>query len=419
MTTPRHLIVLLLLLAATGCSSFRPRPYQPRPTDFIITQTNHSVIVSAAAFTPQQSKKYFDLNLAAKDIQPIWLRIRNDSTNTYWLLPVGTDPFYYSAAEIARRFRRPFSNSSYLRMLEALEYLTFEEYIPPGAQREGFIYARHTPGTRHAQVWLFSENRALRFTTIFPDPDMVVDHKTLDFNQLYAASDWIDLKQETNLPDRLTSLPFYTANAKDSKHGDPLNFIVIANREQLFAALISAGWFETEALTVKTAWRTFLSFLTGKSYYTSPVSPLYVFGRRQDAAFQKARKSIHSRSHLRLWLSPLRYRGNSVWVGQISRDIGVRATTQTPNLTTHIIDPDVDGDRWYLIQDMLRVQALDKVGFLPGGIAYSPDQPGRNLTGDIYYTDGLRAVLFLADNPTALDEVKLLDWTLPPEDSEL
>jgi hypothetical protein len=48
--------------------------------------------------------------------------------------------------------------------------------------------------------------------------------------------------------------------------------------------------------------------------------------------------------------------GTPVWVGQISRDIGVHLTTKT--ITTHKIDPGVDGARWYLMQDIFYSQSL-------------------------------------------------------------
>ena len=57
-----------------------------------------------------------------------------------------------------------------------------------------------------------------------------------------------------------------------------------------------------------------------------------MFGRPQDLALQKARDNIHQRNHLRLWLSPMRYHGKQVWVGQISRDIGSRLTIHSPTL---------------------------------------------------------------------------------------
>jgi hypothetical protein len=62
------------------------------------------------------------------------------------------------------------------------------------------------------------------------------------------------------------------------------------------------------------------SVLSGERYAYAPVSDLYLFGRPQDLALQ-ARDNIHQRNHLRLWLSPMRYHGKQVWVGQISRDI--------------------------------------------------------------------------------------------------
>jgi hypothetical protein len=82
--------------------------------------------------------------------------------------------------------------------------------------------------------------------------------------------------------------------------------------------------------------------LAGERYPYAPVSDLYMFGRAQDLALQKARDNVHQRNHLRLWLSPLRLDGKQVWVGQISRDIGSRVTIHTPTFTTHKIDPDVD-----------------------------------------------------------------------------
>ena len=86
------------------------------------------------------------------------------------------------------------------------------------------------------------------------------------------------------------------------------------------------------------------------------VSALYVFGRPQDVAIQRACTSIQERNHLRLWLAPMRYEDQPVWIGQISRDIGVRFTRKT--ITTHKIDPDVDETRDFLIQDLWYSQGL-------------------------------------------------------------
>ena len=410
------IIVALLfatgLLLSTGCGSFHPRPYPlTAPPKNAFTQTNGAVIVTAAAYTQAQSKQQFDLNLESNEIQPIWMRIQNNSDSTFLLLPANTDPFYYSAAEMARKFKGLIFHRNTKERYAYLVSCMIDEYIPPHTTREGYIFAQRKDGFRRANILLFSEKQIRRFTFLFPGEHIAPDHHHVSFNERKSTTVNIS---SNDLRTALRNLPCYTANASEKQQGDPLNFIIIGSQNDLFAALAGSGWDETETLNLKSAWRTLRAFVTGASYRFSPVSSLFVFGRRQDAAFQKIRRNIHSRCHLRIWLSPLRYQRRPVWIGQISRDIGIRFTTKTANLTTHVIDPDVDGDRWYLIQELLRQQCLEKIGYVSGGTEYSVQHPGHNLTGDPYFTDGLRAVLFLSNEPIALDELKLLHWANPP-----
>jgi hypothetical protein len=130
------------------------------------------------------------------------------------------------------------------------------------------------------------------------------------------------------------------------------------------------------------------------------VSSLYVAGRCQDFALQKARQTINERLHLRLWMTPLRFQGKPVWIGQISRDIGVRFTWKTWNLTTHKIDPDVDEARDYVLDDLMEAGRVAQVAYVAGVEASEPAAPRRNLTGDPYFTDGLRAVAFFSETRT-------------------
>ena len=155
------------------------------------------------------------------------------------------------------------------------------------------------------------------------------------------------------------------------------------------------------------------AFIFRDEYLTSPVSPLYVFGRREDVALQKARSTINERIHARLWLTPYTFESRRVWIGQVSRDIGVRLTDQTWNLTTHKIGPDVDFDRAYLLQDLLMSGFVDRYGFLEGVRAAKASAPRTNLTGDPYYTDGLRLIVFLSNQTKRLSETARLPWELP------
>jgi hypothetical protein len=74
--------------------------------------------------------------------------------------------------------------------------------------------------------------------------------------------------------------------------------------------------------------------------------------------------SVDERNHLRLWLSPLRFEGMEVWVGQISRDFGVRLSSKT--VVTHKIDPDVDDARFYLLQDLANSGGLAGLAYVKG-----------------------------------------------------
>ncbi|MGA8196266.1 MAG: LssY C-terminal domain-containing protein, partial [Acetobacteraceae bacterium] len=166
----------------------------------------------------------------------------------------------------------------------------------------------------------------------------------------------------------------------------------------------------TEEKWAGSIWRMMTAALSGDRYPYAPVSDLYLFGRPQDLALQKARDNIHQRNHLRLWLSPIRYHDKRVWVGQVSRDIGSRLTIHSPTFTTHKIDPDLDTARAALSEDMVYSQNLTKSGLVNGVGAAPPNAARENLTTDPYYTDGFRVVLVFDRRPTPITEIELFDW---------
>ena len=133
---------------------------------------------------------------------------------------------------------------------------------------------------------------------------------------------------------------------------------------------------------------------------------------------QKARSTISGRVHARIWLTPYSFEGRKVSIGQVSRDIGVRLTNQTWNLTTHKIAPDVDFDRGYLLQDLLMSGFVERYGYVEGVGNAPASAPRPNLTGDPYYTDGLRAVIFLSDQAIAPEKVERLPWEVPQQARE-
>ena len=126
---------------------------------------------------------------------------------------------------------------------------------------------------------------------------------------------------------------------------------------------------------------------------------------------QKARNTVDERNHLRLWLAPVALNGKAVWVGQISRDIGVKLSSKT--FVTHKIDPFIDEARLYITLDVAASQTLRALGYVKG-VGYSDrEAPRFNYTRDPYYTDGLRVILILGEERHPLDSIEYLPWEQP------
>jgi hypothetical protein len=254
-------------------------------------------------------------------------------------------------------------------------------------------------------------NEHFGFTFFVPVPGLRMDHQNVDWLNLYSDEEVRDLDQAV-LIETLEQLPCCTTDKGAKGTGDPLNLVVIGTPNDVYYAFLRAGWDETEVISRGSLWRMGKAFVARSENRYSPVSGLYVFDRPQDVALQKARDNIDERNHLRLWMSPYRYQGKPVWIGQISRDIGVRLTRKT--ITTHKIDPDVDETREYLVENLAYSQSLSKLGYVTGVGAASRAEPRGNLTGDPYFTDGLRAVLWVADEPISFGDIQGLDWGPEP-----
>jgi len=237
-------------------------------------------------------------------------------------------------------------------------------------------------------------NPVVDLTFTMPVPGITADYLHKDFEAIVPA-DSVEEVSLVSLVARLEAMPATTTNASSVKHGDPVNLVVIGEFATILGGF-AARWDESETITLATCWKTVKAFLFGSNYRYSPVSGLWLFGRTQDLALQRTRHSINERIHLRLWLSTLAFKGRPVWVGQVSRDIGVRFTRHAWNLTTHRIDPDVDESRDYCIEDLSLAGRVTAAGYVGGVGASSRDAPRRNLTGDPWHSDGQRAVILIA-----------------------
>jgi hypothetical protein len=240
-------------------------------------------------------------------------------------------------------------------------------------------------------------------------PDGHFDFEKMDPAAIQAGQKPVNLSRN-QLRTRLEQLPATVTNAKGTASGDPMNIVLVGEPAQVMAALSECSWSFTHRIDSLTVRRMIGAAMNGKPYLTAPVSSLYCFGRPQDLAFQRARANLSQRNHMRLWLAPYTVEGRPVWVGQVSRDVGIKLTRKSPTLTTHVIDPMVDEARQFLLENLLFRFRVRYFGFVRASEPAFREQPRENLTGDPYITDGMRLIVFIAEEPVKAEDVRNLGW---------
>lgn len=187
----------------------------------------------------------------------------------------------------------------------------------------------------------------------------------------------------------LAGLPTVTYDA-DGIPGDPLNVGLVGHEAELIAAMLAGQWHPADPITLRTSLKIAESVVLHRPDPDAPVSSLYVFGRKQDLAFeQDVGGSADRRHHVRWWrVEPVDADGRPLWIGDATfdRDAGISHHT---GQVTHHTAPDIDAERDQLMADLAAAGQLAARYEWPG---IGATQDGRNAGGDRYYTDGMIAV---------------------------
>ena len=184
---------------------------------------------------------------------------------------------------------------------------------------------------------------------------------------------------------QLESLPVRTTNA-DGIPGGPVNAGLVGTRVELIGAMLAAGWHPADPITLRSSLGIAASVLLDRPDPDAPVSPLHLFGRRQDLAFeQEVGRSADHRHHVRWWLTPRTEEGRPFWLGAASYDRDSGLSHLTGQITHHIA-PDVDEERDRLMAGLAEHGLLSGRFQLPG---MGPTTNAHNAGGDRFFTDGM------------------------------
>jgi hypothetical protein len=194
---------------------------------------------------------------------------------------------------------------------------------------------------------------------------------------------WYSTRRHPALDDapRIT----HTANGI---HGDPLNVALVGTEEEIQRVILASKWFPADGITLRSSLKIAAGSILHRSYEDAPVSNLYLWGRKQDLAFEQPYgKDPRRRHHVRFWRSEtLDDDGRPLWIGAATFDTKVGFSHTTGQITHHI-DADVDTERDKLMDDVNQTRLLTEVYWVEGG-----QLRGRNGGGDPYHTDGRLAV---------------------------
>ena len=173
--------------------------------------------------------------------------------------------------------------------------------------------------------------------------------------------------------------------------GDPLNIALVGTKEEVIHAMIAAKWDPADALTFRSSVRIVVDTVLRKPDDQAPVSNLYLFGRKEDLAFEKpVGNSPKERHHVRFWQMAKTYDDRPAWIGSAAYDIRVELSRTTGQVTHHI-SPDVDAERNLLVADLTKATAA-QVDWLD---KFHTQLEGRNGGGDPWRTDGRLAIVIL------------------------
>lgn len=172
----------------------------------------------------------------------------------------------------------------------------------------------------------------------------------------------------------------------DRHPGDPLNVALIGTEEHIGAIMRAAKWDVAAALGLKSDIKIAEDTVLSRPDADAPVSNLFLFGRKEDLAFEKpVGDNPRQRNHVRFWKTEkVDSDGRPVWLGAATYDERVGLSHTTGQITHHIA-PDVDKERDRMFDDLEKTGNLIEQYAIDG---FHTELEGRNGGGDKWITDG-------------------------------
>ena len=187
----------------------------------------------------------------------------------------------------------------------------------------------------------------------------------------------------------LAALPL-TSTTPQGAPDSPVNLLFVGSESSIRRAIGRAEWTEGTVSMARALAGGLMSMarLRAPDVFP-PISPEFLFGRAQDAAFLQQLTFMRSRHHFRLWKAPFAGpAGQPVWAGTANLDSSLAFLRRH---FVHRIDPEIDHEREYILAtlgsgpDVVRAERVRR-----GAAA----RAGADSNGYRYRTDGRILVIY-------------------------
>jgi hypothetical protein len=180
--------------------------------------------------------------------------------------------------------------------------------------------------------------------------------------------------------------------------GDPVNLALVGAETDVIHGMLKAGWFPADPITFSSSIRIAVDSVFRRPDQDAPVSDLFLFGRKQDLAFeQPVGNSPRQRHHVRFWRWDKLEDDRPAWFGSATFDERVGLSHETGQITHHI-GPDVDAERDRIMAELQQAKQALEVYYVDG---FHQQLDGKNGGGDPWHTDGRLAVAVLVTHTNA------------------
>ena len=320
MSSARALTCLSLTLA--GCATWQA-PAEVSDAALrsrAVTEARHDVRVSAAVLDAADTRRMLGADLDTTDVQPVWIEVRNGTSQPLWLLRSGTDPDYYSPLEVAWSLHTPFGGSTNARIDDHFDKLALKNPIGPGTTRAGILFTNPDRRTKLLNVDLLGRRTLIPFSLFLPVPDEAADRGSTLFR--YPDAQVVDYTDLAAFRAALERLPCCATDAHGATPGDPLNVVFVGQLADIGAAVVRRNY-RRDARADDMAQQ--------------------VFGRPPDAVLRKQAQASAQSTSMRVWLAPIRFDGRPVYIVQAGRPVGGRFGPR--GATDIVLHDDVDEAR--------------------------------------------------------------------------